>query len=362
MSQAVHALEIPAASIVVPEITVIIPVYNEEAILPALFSRLYAVMDKLECSYECLFIDDGSTDRSAALLREQFTSRSAHTRVILLNGNFGQHAAILAGFDYMRGRRAITLDADLQNPPEEIGKLLGKMDEGFDYVGTIRIQRQDHWWRRVASGCINKLRESTTNIRMTDQGCMLRAYDYAIVQAIKQTQEINTFIPALAYLYARNPTEVKVAHSERQAGESKYSLYKLMRINFDLLTGFSLAPLQVFSTVGMVIAMLSGLLVVILVLRRLIVGPEVEGVFTLFGVMFFLIGIVLFGIGILGEYVGRIYQQVQNRPRYIVQATLENRSQEEEMSRLPGLLFLPIIMLAYVACLYCWPTMSRSRW
>ncbi len=333
MSQVANEQAVPAANGDVPELTVIIPVYNEEAILPALFSSLYAAVDKLGRSYECLFIDDGSTDRSAALLREQFSKRPGHTRVILLNGNFGQHAAILAGLDYMRGRRAVTIDADLQNPPEEIGKLLDKMDEGYDYVGTIRIKRRDSWWRRVASRCINKLRESTTKIRMTDQGCMLRAYDRSIVQAIKRSQEINTFIPALAYLYARNPTEIEVAHRERQAGESKYSLYKLIRINFDLLTGFSLAPLQIFSTVGMVIAMLSGLLVVVLVVRRLFVGPEVEGVFTLFGIMFFFIGVVLFGIGMLGEYVGRIYQQVQNRPRYIVHAILEDSSPGVEMRK-----------------------------
>lgn len=333
MSQVTNERAAPSANKIEPELTVIIPVYNEEAILSALFSRLYAAMDKLGRSYECLFIDDGSTDRSAAMLREQFEKRQAQTRVVLLNGNFGQHAAILAGFDYMRGRRAVTLDADLQNPPEEIGKLLDKMDEGYDYVGTIRLKRQDHWWRQIASRCINKLRESTTRIRMTDQGCMLRAYDHSIVQAIKRSQEINTFIPALAYLYARNPTEIEVAHSERQAGESKYSLYKLLRINFDLLTGFSLAPLQIFSTVGMVIAMLSGILVLILVLRRLFVGPEVEGVFTLFGIMFFFIGVVLFGIGMLGEYVGRIYQQVQNRPRYIVHATLEDSSPNDEVKQ-----------------------------
>jgi len=333
MRQVTSELATPIANGVDPELTVIIPVYNEEAILPALFSRLYAATDQLGRSYECLFIDDGSTDRSAALLREQFGKRLDHTRVILLNGNFGQHAAILAGFDYMRGRRAVTIDADLQNPPEEIAKLLDKMDEGYDYVGTIRIQRRDLWWRRVASRCINKLREGTTKIQMTDQGCMLRAYDRSIVQAIKRSQEINTFIPALAYLYSRNPTEIEVAHRERQAGESKYSLYKLLRINFDLLTGFSLAPLQIFSTVGMVIAMLSGLLVVVLVLRRLLVGPEVEGVFTLFGIMFFFIGVVLFGIGMLGEYVGRIYQQVQNRPRYIVHAILEDASQDDEREK-----------------------------
>ena len=306
-----------------PEVSVVIPVYNEEEGLPALFARLYPALDALGRSYEVVFINDGSVDRSAALLREQFQRRPDVARVVLFNGNFGQHLAIMAGFEHCRGARVVTLDADLQNPPEEIGRMLAEMDHGFDYVGTIRRMRQDSAFRRWASRAMNKIRERITRIRMTDQGCMLRAYSRDIVNAINACREVSTFIPALAYTFAVRPTEIEVGHEERAAGESKYSLYKLIRLNFDLVTAFSLVPLQTFSLVGIFISVMSILFVVFLAIRRLIVGPEVEGVFTLFGIAFFLIGIALFGIGLLGEYIGRIYEQVRHRPRFLVQAVLE---------------------------------------
>ncbi len=307
-----------------PQLSVVIPVYNEEQSLPLLFARLYPALDKLGASYEVLFICDGSTDRSAALLREQFERRPEATRVILFSSNFGQHMAIMAGFEHCRGSRIITLDADLQNPPEEIGNLLTAMDRGHDYIGTVRRNRQDTAFRRHASHAMNWMRERITKIRMTDQGCMLRAYDRHIVDAIRNSTEVNTFIPALAYTYASNPAEIEVAHEERAAGLSKYSLYSLLRLNFDLVTGFSVVPLQIFSFAGIVISIAALLFVLYLAVRRLfLVGPEAEGVFTLFGIAFFLIGIVLFGLGLLGEYVGRIYQQVRSRPRYLIQAVLE---------------------------------------
>ena len=306
-----------------PQISVIIPVYNEEEGLPALFARLYPALDRLNRDYEVIFINDGSRDRSAALLREQFQQRPDVTRVILLNGNFGQHMAIMAGFEHSRGQRVVTLDADLQNPPEDIGKLIAKMDEDYDYIGSIRRLRQDSWWRRKASRAMNWLRERITRVKMTDQGCMMRAYDRAIIDAINRSREVNTFIPALGYTFARNPVEIEVGHEERAAGESKYSLYKLIRLNFDLMTAFSSMPLQMFSLFGMAISVLSALFFVFLMIRRLIVGPEAQGLFTLFAILFFLIGIALFGIGLLGEYVGRIYEQVRRRPRYLVQAVLE---------------------------------------
>jgi len=308
-----------------PQISVVIPVYNEEAVLPALFARLYASLDALGSSYEVVFVNDGSRDRSAAILREQFERRSDVTRVILFNGNFGQHLAIMAGFEASRGERIVTLDADLQNPPEELAKLLAKMDEGYDYVGTVRRARQDSVFRRWASRMMNFLRERITRIKMTDQGCMLRAYSRPIVDAINSCRETNTFIPALAYTFATRPTEIEVAHEERAAGESKYSLYSLVRLNFDLVTGFSVMPLQMFSLSGIVIALLSFAFVIFLAVRRLVVGPEAEGLFTLFGIAFLLIGITLFGIGLLGEYVGRIYEQVRQRPRYLIQAVLERK-------------------------------------
>ena len=308
-----------------PRVSVVIPVYNEEAVLPGLFARLYPALDALGGSYEIVFVNDGSHDRSAALLREQFQKRPDVTRVILFNGNYGQHMAIMAGFEHCRGERVVTLDADLQNPPEEIAKLLSKMDEGHDYVGGVRRERQDTAFRRGAWRLMNALRERITHIRMTDQGCMLRAYSREVVAAINSCREVNTFIPALAYTFAQRPAEIEVAHEERAAGVSKYSLYSLIRLNFDLVTGFSVVPLQSFSLSGIVISLLSLGFVVFLAIRRLVVGPEAEGVFTLFGIAFFLIGITLFGIGLLGEYVGRIYEQVRQRPRYLVQAILERK-------------------------------------
>lgn len=307
------------------QLSVVIPVYNEEQGLHTLFDRLYPALDALGISYEVVFINDGSRDRSPAILREQFQQRPDVTRVILFNGNFGQHMAIMAGFEHTRGERVVTLDADLQNPPEEIGKLLAKMDEGFDYIGSIRKQRNDSWWRHVASKAMNNFRERITRIKITDQGCMLRAYSRDIIDAINSCKEVNTFIPALAYTFARRPAEVVVEHEERAEGESKYSLYSLIRLNFDLMTGFSVVPLQWFSMFGIITSLFSALFFVFLVIRRVILGPEAEGMFTLFALLFFMIGITLFGIGLLGEYVGRIYQQVRHRPRYLLEAVLEQQ-------------------------------------
>ncbi|MGH8599600.1 MAG: glycosyltransferase, partial [Burkholderiales bacterium] len=219
-------------------------------------------------------------------------------------------------------------------PPEEIGRLLEAMDAGHDYVGTIRHQRKDSAFRRHASRAMNWVRERITHIRMTDQGCMLRAYSRDIVDAINDCHEINTFIPALAYTFAQRPTEIEVTHEERNAGQSKYSVYRLIRLNFDLVTGFSVLPLQLFSFVGIGISIVAFLFVAYLAVRRLfLVGPEAQGVFTLFGIAFFLIGIVLFGLGLLGEYVGRIYQQVRSRPRYVIQAILEKDDSVKDQSR-----------------------------
>ncbi|MGA2191349.1 MAG: glycosyltransferase [Steroidobacteraceae bacterium] len=311
-----------------PKLSVVIPVYNEEQVLPALFTRLYPALDALGISYECVFINDGSRDRSVALLRQQFQKRPKNTRVVLFHANFGQHAAVMAGLSYARGEYVVTLDADLQNPPEEIGKLVDMLDKGYDYVGTIRQQRQDFLWRRLLSRGMNRIRERITPVRITDQGCMMRGYSRSVVTALNQTREVNTFIPALASLYAMNPVEVPITHEERHAGQSKYSLYSLIRLNFDLITGFSVVPLQLFSMVGMAVSSLSALLVIYLFVRRIILGPEAEGVFTLFGLVFFFIGLALFGIGLLGEYVGRIYAQVRERPRYLIEAVLEADDEE----------------------------------
>lgn len=309
-----------------PYLSVVIPVYNEANNLQALYTRLKAVLDKIGKTYEILFTNDGSVDASMQHLQAFYKQDSKHVRVLDFNGNFGQHTAIIAGFEKARGEIIFTLDADLQNPPEEIPKLLAKVEEGYDMVGGYRRLRQDSTLRKIASKLINWFRELSTDIKMTDQGCMLRAYRRPIIDAIIRCVERSTFIPALAYKFAARPAEVEVDHYERAEGVSKYSYYKLIRLNFDLITGFTLMPLQLFTIFGMLTSIMNGILVSILLYRRFAYGPEAEGLFTLFAILFFLISVAITGIGFIGEYVGRTYQAVQQRPRYIIRQVLEDLS------------------------------------
>jgi len=308
-----------------PYISVVIPVYNEEENLEQLYQRLTRVLDGLGKSYEIILTNDGSKDRSSEILKTLHERRPAQIRVIEFNGNFGQHMAIMAGFERVRGEIVLTMDADLQNPPEEIPKLIEAMEKGHDVVNAYRQDRQDRWYRLLVSKLHNIVRSKMMpKLRMKDEGCMLRAYRRRIVDLMASTGEATTFIPALALHYAVNPTEVGVMHSARTAGESNYNFYSLIRYNFDLITGFSLFPLQAITLIGMAVSLFSFLFVVFLVVRRFVVGPEVEGVFTLFAIVFFLIGILLLGLGIAGEYIGRIYQEVRQRPRFVVRHVLED--------------------------------------
>jgi len=309
-----------------PYISVVVPVHNEQEVLEELYTRLTSSLDQLGKTYEIILTNDGSTDRSAIILQQLHARRPNQIRVIEFNGNFGQHMAIMAGFERVRGEIIITMDADLQNPPEEIGKLVAAMEAGHDVVNTYRQERQDSWWRLAVSKWHNNIRAwMMPKLKMRDEGCMLRAYRRHIVDLMASTGESTTFIPALALTYASNPTEVGVQHAERTAGTSSYNFYQLIRYNFDLVTGFSVFPLQVFTMIGVLVSLCSFAFVIFLFLRRLIIGPEVQGVFTLFAIMFFLIGIVLFGLGIVGEYVGRIYQEVRKRPRFVVRHVLEEK-------------------------------------
>jgi undecaprenyl-phosphate 4-deoxy-4-formamido-L-arabinose transferase len=300
-----------------PEISVVVPVYNEQENLPALLPRLLPVLDGTKRPYEIIFVDDGSRDRSLEILKG-FAGTYPAVRVLELSRNFGQHPAILAAFQRARGNVVVTLDADLQNPPEEIPKLLARIDEGYDVVGGIRRQRRDSWFRRAASRLVNRVTGVITGMHLTDYGCMLRAYARDVVNEINACEENATFIPALAQSFSRRPTEVEVAHAERSAGTSKYSLYRLVRLNFDLMTGFSVVPLQIFTLFGFVVAAGGVGFGIFLLIRRLIVGAEVEGVFTLFAILFTVVGVLLAGLGVVGEYIGRIYQEVRRRPRFSV--------------------------------------------
>ncbi len=306
-----------------PYASVVVPVYNEAESLEELFTRLTATLDGIGKPYEIVFTNDGSGDRSGTILRDFHRRRPGQVRVIDFNGNFGQHMAIMAAFERVRGDVIVTLDADLQNPPEEIPKLLAAIDGGHDVVGGYRRERRDNDFRRYMSRLLNLVRERTTRIRMRDQGCMLRAYRRRIVDQIAVSREVSVFIPALAVSLASNPTEVEVAHAPRAAGRSKYRLYDLVRLNFDLMTGFTLLPLQIFTMFGMAVALISGIFVVYLFIRRLVLGPEAEGVFTLFAILYFLVALGILGLGIIGEYVGRIYVEVRRRPRFVIREVLE---------------------------------------
>lgn len=312
-----------------PYISIVIPVYNEQEVLEMLYQRLMSVMDNLQKPYEVILVNDGSRDKTPKILNEFFERRPDNIRVVHFSANYGQHLAIMAGLEQVRGQIIITLDADLQNPPENIPNLIAKIEEGYDVVSGYRENRQDRVWRKKISQLHNYFRaKMIPNIIMKDEGCMLRAYRRNIVDLMISSQETNTFINALALSYAHNPTEIPVTHEARAAGESKYNFYKLIRYNFDLITNFSLAPLQLFTILGISVSVLSGLLVIYLLLRRLIAGPEVGGVFTLFAVAFFLIGLCLLGLGILGEYIGRIYQEVRRRPRFVIREIIGRKKHE----------------------------------
>jgi undecaprenyl-phosphate 4-deoxy-4-formamido-L-arabinose transferase len=312
-----------------PYISVVIPVYNEAGNLAVLCDRLLPVMDNLKKTYEIIFVNDGSKDNSLKILQNIFSQHLENIKIIDFNGNFGQHMAVLAGFQLSKGEIIITLDADLQNPPEEIPKLVAKIEEGFDLVSGVRADRHDSWFRRNASSLKRKIMRAVTKIQMSDDGCMLRAYSRNITDVIANSSEATIYIPALAYSYATNPTEITVKHEERKTGKSKYNLYSLIRLYFNLMTGHSLVPLQIFTVGGCLVSFLSILFVFFLILRRIFIGPEAQGVFTLFAIMFFLMGIILFGIGITGEYIGRIYQEVRKRPRFIIRKIfgVENEQQ-----------------------------------
>ncbi len=302
-----------------PYISVVVPIYNESASLVELFTRLHATLDQLGRPYQLIAVNDGSQDDSWQLLRQLQQQRPDQVVIVDFVRNFGQHMAVIAGFMQVQGEIVVTLDADLQNPPEEIPKLVQLVEQGYDLVSGVRLyHRKDHWLRKWASILINYLRERITDIKMVDHGCMLRAYSLQLVKLMIASHESSIFIPALAYSYARRPTEIEVAHRERSHGKSRYSLYNLIRLNFDLMAGYSLVPIQIFSVIGCIISFFSILLVGYLLLRRLLIGPEVEGVFTLFALLFFLVGIVLLGIGIVGEYIGRIYKEVRGRQRFAV--------------------------------------------
>jgi undecaprenyl-phosphate 4-deoxy-4-formamido-L-arabinose transferase len=321
----------PGSKAVPPRVSIVIPVFNEEGNLPALYARLAPVMDQLDGregaatgwgGVEAILVDDGSRDSSLDLLRA-LAARDPRVKVVSFNRNYGQHAAVFAGLQAAGGSTVVTLDADLQNPPEDIPKLVAKAEEGFDVVGGYREERKDTAFRRWASRWINRImRRVMPEVPFRDYGCMLRAYSRPVVDSMKLCEERSLFIPALACQFARRIAEVPVGHAERAVGESKYSLWKLFKLQADLMTGFTSAPLRLATFIGLTLSFVSTAFGVFLGVRRLIYGPEAEGLFTLFSILFFFLGLNFLALGVLGEYIGRMYVEVRRRPRSVVAETL----------------------------------------
>jgi undecaprenyl-phosphate 4-deoxy-4-formamido-L-arabinose transferase len=318
------------------KVSIVIPVYNEQDSLPELIRRTSEACSQLSMEWEILLVDDGSSDRSPEMLTAAAEEPGSHVVAVLLNRNYGQHSAIMAGFNHVSGDLIITLDADLQNPPEEIPRLVAKAQEGYDVVGTVRQNRQDSWFRKRASRLINNLIQRTTGKAMGDYGCMLRAYRRHIIDAMLNCHERSTFIPILANTFARRAIEIPVLHAEREFGDSKYSLMKLINLMYDLVTCLTTTPLRMLSVFGSLIALAGFALSLLLIVLRLFFGPEWsgDGVFMLFAVLFIFIGAQFVGMGLLGEYIGRIYNDVRARPRYFIQRVVNSsapvRSEEDQ--------------------------------
>ncbi|WEJ73232.1 undecaprenyl-phosphate 4-deoxy-4-formamido-L-arabinose transferase [Pseudomonas sp. PSE14] len=319
-------------------VSIVIPVYNEEASLPELLRRTSAACEKLGRDYEIILIDDGSRDGSADMLLEAAEAPGSHVVAVILNRNYGQHAAIMAGFEECRGDVIITLDADLQNPPEEIPRLVEEAAKGYDVVGSVRQKRQDSALRRWPSKLINLAVQRSTGVAMSDYGCMLRAYRASIVKAMLACRERSTFIPILANSFARHTTEIMVAHAEREHGESKYDFMRLINLMFDLVTCMTTTPLRLLSLVGGAMAAAGFGFALLLVILRVIFGAAWagHGVFVLFAVLFTFTGVQLVGMGLLGEYLGRMYNDVRARPRFFIERIVRQRTTLETRTSTPS--------------------------
>ncbi len=313
-----------------PVVSVVIPVFNEEANLDELVRRCLDTCGKLGKPFEVVLVDDGSSDASAEKITRAAEQNGGRIVGVLLNRNYGQHAAVIAGFAHARGDIIVTLDADLQNPPEEIPRIVAKVEEGFDVVGSVRVPRCDSTFRKVSSWITNRAIQKSTGVMMHDYGCMLRGFKRPIVNAMLKCHERSTFIPVLANTFARRTTEIEVSHAQRAGGDSKYSLWKLINLQLDLLTSMTTFPIRLLSFIGGLISLLGLGFGALLILLRLIYGAHwaAQGVFTLFAILFCFVGAQFIGLGLLGEYLGRVYNDVRARPRYFVQQVVGRTIQE----------------------------------
>ncbi|HEU5013847.1 MAG TPA: glycosyltransferase family 2 protein [Roseiflexaceae bacterium] len=305
-------------------VSVVVPVYNEEESIPTLYQRLTDALSALRHPYEIIAVDDGSRDRSFALLK-QLAIDDPHLHVVRFRRNFGQTAAFSAGFDRAQGDVVVTIDADLQNDPSDIGKLLDKMDEGYDVVSGWRARRQDPFInRRLPSMIANGLISRVTGVDLHDYGCSLKAYRTEVLRGIKLYGELHRFIPAIASWQGVAVTEMPVNHSARQFGKSKYGIGRTTRVLLDLLTvrfllQYGTRPMQLFGLLGL-LSMFFGLLAgAYLSVLKFVNGESIGNrPLLLLAVLLIVIGVQFITLGLISELVVRVYYESQGRPIYAV--------------------------------------------
>lgn len=310
------------------ELSIVVPVFNEEENLPLLYEQLTGTLARLGRPYELIFVDDGSRDNSYSVLKS-LHEQDNRVRVIRFRRNFGQTAAFSAGFDAARGEIIITLDADNQNDPADIPRLLDKMAAGYDVVSGWRQQRQDPWHRRLPSRIANWLISTVTGVHLHDYGCSLKAYRREVIKEIRLYGELHRYIPAIASWMGIEVTELPVNHHPRRFGKSKYGLSRTLRVVLDLVTvrfllSYSTRPLQIFGLLGFAAGVTGFLMGLYLSYEKLILGAKIgDRPLLLLAVLLMLTGVQLVSMGLLGELIIRTYYEAQQKPIYAVRERLE---------------------------------------
>lgn len=318
------------------DVSVVIPVFNEAENIVALFSQLKSVLESLDCSYEIIAVDDGSTDGSFDILKD-LHAEDGHLIVARLRRNFGQTAAFAAGFALAEGDVVVTLDADLQNDPADVPRLLEVLEQGHDVVSGWRLNRKDPFLtRRLPSMIANRLISEMTGVHLHDYGCSLKAYRREVVKNINLYGELHRFIPAMASWLGVSITEVPVNHHPRRHGQSKYGLSRTLKVLLDLLTvrfllSYSTRPIHIFGGLGFLSFAVGTILGLYLSFVKLVLGQDIGGrPLLLLAVLLMVVGVQLVSMGLLGELVVRTYHESQGKPIYAVRQVLDRSRMESE--------------------------------
>lgn len=306
------------------DVSVVVPLLNEEKNIPILYDELTQTLQKIGLEYEILFIDDGSSDNSLQIL-EELQLDDSRLCVISLRKNFGQTAAMTAGFDMANGDVIIAMDADLQNDPADIPILLAKINEGADLVTGWRYNRQDPFFsRKLPSKIANRIISFATGVHLHDYGCTLKAFRHDVIKTIKLYGEMHRFIPAIASAMGVTIAEVKVNHRSRRFGTSKYGISRTLRVILDLITvkfllNYATRPIHVFGTFGVVSGFLGGALALVLTAQRQLYGvPLSDRPLLLLAVLLIFVGVQFVTIGLVAEMLARTYHESQNKPTYYI--------------------------------------------